>query len=118
MSVQEDWLEIPNSVLSLMTSSFHVGEVYSLLESKGCLRDRHDKAWVEKEIRETIEHISAPNTARPTDMSGADIIAKALYLSGELSSHGKRLYETSPNGGPNKNPYSGIPTKSLSGPSS
>jgi hypothetical protein len=45
---------------------------------------------------------------------GSDIVAKSIYCSGELSEYGKKLYETSPNGGPNKNPYSGIQEKAHS----
>ncbi|MBF0585155.1 MAG: WG repeat-containing protein [Magnetococcales bacterium] len=115
----ENWdgyLEIPNSKLAEIISAirFFGGEsptfVCEILVGQGCLSKlaMDNAELVQEEIRQVIERCSMPNVAMPRDMCVADIIASSLYRSGVLSDRGVQLYEESPSGGPNKNPFSGI----------
>ena len=109
-------LEIPNSALAEFINAikFFGGEspafICEMLVREVCLSQlAMDNAdLVQEKIEQVVERCSMPNVAMPRDMCLADIIASSLYRSGVLSDRGVQLYEESPSGGPNKNPFSGI----------
>ncbi|MBF0141771.1 MAG: hypothetical protein HQL74_16045 [Magnetococcales bacterium] len=115
----ESWgsgMEIPNSKLARLINEFTSSSrtkqelICDILARHGCLSEvaMGNVDLVQEEIRQNLEWFTKPNVVMPNDMCDEDIIVKSLYLAGILSDYGRLLYEESPQGGPNKNPFSGV----------
>ena len=83
-------------------------EIARVIRAAGGLKFGTQRYVVEV-IRRSLEHEqSRPTDGASVDLSSADLVARAVYLSGYCSSKGKRLYRDSPTGAPNSHPCSRV----------